>query len=76
MDVMDVDYSLGQWDFAAKYKDYNPKATGKDCEDAYNNYRDFYVKYHSDHPAATTDCYEKFLETLGKQATHVYWEDI
>ncbi|CAG8674267.1 1962_t:CDS:1, partial [Paraglomus occultum] len=46
---------------------HNPKATKEEVGKAYEAYNDFYVKFHQDHPNATTDCYEEFLETLGKQ---------
>ncbi|CAG8677813.1 8051_t:CDS:2, partial [Paraglomus occultum] len=47
--------------------DYHREATWKEVEDAYEAYKGFYVKFHQDHPNATTDCYEEFLETLGNQ---------
>ena len=71
---MNVD-SLEKWQFAVKFKDYNSKATEKEVSDAYEAYKNFYVKYHNDHPAAITDCYEEYLKTKqGKQRTF-YWED-
>ena len=71
-----MDYSLGIVAFTMKYARDFPTATEKELEDAYNNYKDFYVQYHQDHPAAVTDCYNEYLETLGKQGErHVYWED-
>ena len=73
MDAMNVD-PLGGLQFAVKFKDYNSKATEKEVSDAYEAYKDFYVKYHQDSPAAVTDCYEEFLKTQGKQRTF-YWED-
>jgi hypothetical protein len=71
MDAMNVD-PLSPLKFGAKYavkykEDYHREATGKEVEDAYEKYKDFYVKYHQDHPAAITDCYEEFVKTLGKQ---------
>jgi len=66
MDALNVD-PLSPLKFGAQYgRDY-PNATDKEIEEAYNKYKDFYVKYHSDHLAAITDCYEEFLKTLGKQ---------
>ncbi|CAG8686144.1 15605_t:CDS:2, partial [Funneliformis caledonium] len=39
--------------------------TEKELEDEYNKYKDFFVKYHHENPTATTDCYEKYLQTVG-----------
>ncbi|KAG9305109.1 hypothetical protein G9A89_007749 [Geosiphon pyriformis] len=54
--------------FVWKYgKDY-PSATFEQCDAAYNEYKDFYAKYHQDNPGATTNCYEEYLKTKqGKQ---------
>jgi len=62
-----MDYSLDPWDFGMKYKEDYPKATGKEGRAKYEEYKEFYVKYHQNNPGATTDCYAEFLETLGKQ---------
>jgi len=69
MDAMDADYSLGLIRFSVKYNQDFPTETDKEFEEAYNKYKDFYDKYHSDNPAATTNCYEEFIKTLGKQAS-------
>uniref|UniRef100_A0A1D1XK08 Cytochrome c-type biogenesis protein CycH n=1 Tax=Anthurium amnicola TaxID=1678845 RepID=A0A1D1XK08_9ARAE len=64
-----MDYSLDSWDFGMKYKEDYREATGKEGRAAYEKYKDFYATYHQDHPAATTDCYAEFLQTLGKQGS-------
>ncbi|CAG8469784.1 6372_t:CDS:2 [Paraglomus occultum] len=53
------------------YHTANPQTTETEVEDAYNKYKDFYAKYHSDHPAVITDCYAEYLATLDKQARNV-----
>ncbi|CAG8670077.1 10999_t:CDS:1, partial [Paraglomus occultum] len=47
-------------------RDY-PNATLKEASAAYEAYKDFYAKFHQENPAATTDCYTEYLQTLGKQ---------
>jgi hypothetical protein len=66
MDAMNMN-PLNQLRFAVKFKDHNPKATEEEVEDAYNKYKEFFYKYHQENPAATTDCYAQYLETLDKQ---------
>jgi hypothetical protein len=79
MDAMNVD-PMEKWQFSAKYgldiyRQNHREVTSKEIEDAYEEYKKFFYKYHSDHSAAITDCYKEFLKTIGKQqATHVYWE--
>jgi len=71
MAAMNVD-PLGPWDFGAKYavkykEDHHREATWKEVSDAYEGYKKFFYTYRSDHPAAITDCYDEYLETLDKQ---------
>ncbi|CAG8503615.1 7932_t:CDS:2 [Paraglomus occultum] len=40
-----------------------PQATEEEASAAYEEYKDFFRKYHSDHPGQSTDCYEEYLET-------------
>src|SRR6185369_2773085 len=66
MDAMNVD-PLSPLKFGAQYvRDY-PNATDKKIEEAYEEYKDFYLNYHRDNPAAITDCYAEYLATLGNQ---------
>ena len=66
MDPMNVD-SLNQLRFALKYGQDHPKAIEEEVEDVYEAYKEFYVTYRRDHPGTATNCYEEFLQTLGKQ---------
>ena len=72
---MDVDANVTERGFFLKYGRDCPSATLEQTEDAYNEYKDFYIKYHQDNPGAATDCYAEYIETLGKQGTPVYWEN-
>ena len=68
---MDADAKvMERGEFLWKYgRDY-PSATFEQTDAAYNEYKDFYAKYHQDNPGATTDCYAEFLKTHGKQASN------
>src|SRR5436190_24303791 len=66
MNAMDVD-PLDLVAFTLKYGRNYPNATSKVATAAYARYKEFYVKYYSNHPAAITDCYDEYLATLGKQ---------
>ena len=70
---MDADAKVMERVFLFKYGKDCPSATLEQAEDAYNEYKDFCIKYRQDNPGVTTNCYAEFLETLGKQG--VYWED-
>ncbi|KAG9292938.1 hypothetical protein G9A89_016300 [Geosiphon pyriformis] len=72
---MNVD-PLSPLKFGAQYgRDY-PNATDK-IEEAYEEYKDFYLNYHRDNPTATTDCYTQYLQTLeeqqGEEFEYCYW---
>ena len=74
MDAMNVD-PMEKSQFIFKYsKDYL-SATFEQTDAAHKAYEKFFYEYHQDHPGVITDCYTEFLQTLGKQATRVYWED-
>ena len=67
---MDVDAKVMERMFFWKYRGDYPSATFEQTDAAYNEYKDFYAKYHQDNPGATTDCYAEFLKTHGKQASN------
>ncbi|KAG9293079.1 hypothetical protein G9A89_016441 [Geosiphon pyriformis] len=76
---MDVDAKvMEKMFFTWKYsKDY-PSATFEQWDAAYNEYKDFYAKYHQDNPGATTNCYEEYLKTKqeeqrGEEFEYCYW---
>ncbi|CAG8631908.1 3422_t:CDS:2, partial [Paraglomus occultum] len=41
--------------------------TEEELEGVYKKYKDFYIQYYQDNPAATTNCYKEFLMAQGKQ---------
>ena len=58
--------------FFWKYRGDYPSATLEQAEDAYNEYKDFCIKYRQDNPGVTTSCYEEYLKTKqGKQHTFI-----
>jgi hypothetical protein len=66
MDPMNVD-PLNPMEFGFKYRGDYPNAAIEEATAAYNEYKDFYVTYQRDHPGTATNCYEEFLQTLGKR---------
>ncbi|CAG8723326.1 11172_t:CDS:2, partial [Funneliformis mosseae] len=64
---MNMNYSLGFSHFCVKYDQDFLTAIEKEFKDEYNKYKDFFVKYHHENPAITTDCYKEYLQTVSKQ---------